>query len=55
MIAHDARKLQERLNNIHQWSEISTGYRDVEALFESCLLDAKGKVTTAAMVTDLTG
>lgn len=40
---------------MHQWSELSPGYRSKEELLESCQLDADGKVTSAAMVTDLTG
>lgn len=40
---------------MHQWSELSPGHQSKEALLESCVLDVNGKVTSAAMVTDLTG
>jgi hypothetical protein len=40
---------------MHQWSEISPGYQSKEELLESCQLDSESKVTSAAMVTDLTG
>lgn len=40
---------------MHQWSELSQGYLSKDTLLESCQLDANGKVTSAAMVTDLTG
>jgi hypothetical protein len=55
VIPHGARTIEERLNNMHQWSELSPGHRSKEELLETCQLDADGKVTSAAMVTDLTG
>lgn len=55
MIPHAADTIQERLDNIRQWSEISSGYQSKDELFGLCELDANGKVTSAAMVTDLTG
>jgi hypothetical protein len=55
VIPHAANTIQERLDNIRQWSEISSGYQSKDELFDQCQLDANGKVTSAAMVTDLTG
>lgn len=50
-----AENLQRKLVNFHQHSELSPGYRTADDLFASCELDADGKVTTAAKVTELTG
>lgn len=53
-----AERIAKRLSNFHQWSDLSPGYSDLEALISDCgeCLDAAtGKVNDAAMLTDLTG
>ena len=55
ILPHGAAKIEERLENFHQWSELSQGYVSSENLIRSCILDAYGKVNSPAKVTDLTG
>jgi len=55
VIPHGAKKIQSRLDDIHQWSELSPGSPSTKLLLESCHLDSTGKVTSAALVTDLIG
>lgn len=50
-----ALKIEEILNDFRQRSELSDGYANTEALFESCVLNDNGKVDTATKVTELTG
>lgn len=50
-----ALKLEHRLAGFHQWSELSEGPTSVEALLDSCILDAAGKVDCPAKVTELIG
>lgn len=53
-----AERIAKRLNNFHQWSDLSPGYTDLETLIidcGGCLDAATRKVNDAAMLTDLTG
>lgn len=49
-----ALKLEERLTNFRQWSDLSPGYATTKELLESCEFE-DGLVTCPAKVTDLTG
>jgi Fungal specific transcription factor domain len=55
MIGMYAEKLEQRLQNLRQWSELSHGYNSVQALFDACILNEEGAVETASQMTDLTG
>ena len=50
-----ARKLQDRLTNFRQWSDLSPGYATTRETLESCILDEKGHVNCEAKITELTG
>ena len=55
VVPENASVLLERLQNFHQWSELSPqGYGKTEALFQSCVLDETGKIYSAATSCELT-
>lgn len=54
VIPRAAKILEQRLKNFWQWSEFSDGYQTSDALLESCILGADGKVSDATKVTELT-
>ena len=55
VIPEVASVLLERLQNFHQWSELSPqGYASTEELFQSCVLDETGKIYSAVTSCELT-
>lgn len=48
-----AKKLESRLSNFQQWSELSEGHATIDQLFASCQLDDKGEVGSPASITEL--
>jgi len=54
ILPHGARKLEERLTNFYQWSDLSPGYATSQELLDACELDANGQVTCPAKITELT-
>ncbi|KAE9378263.1 hypothetical protein N431DRAFT_461797 [Stipitochalara longipes BDJ] len=55
ILPHGARKLEARLTNFHQWSDLSPGYNTADELLTSCVLDTNGQVNCPAKITELTG
>ncbi|KAF2769086.1 hypothetical protein EJ03DRAFT_106389 [Teratosphaeria nubilosa] len=50
-----AEMIGQRLEQLHQSTEMSEGHQDTQDLFASCESDASGKVSTVVKVTELTG
>ncbi|KAL8714149.1 MAG: hypothetical protein Q9220_001877 [cf. Caloplaca sp. 1 TL-2023] len=55
VISLGAKKLEERLINFHQESDLSRGYPSAEALLASCELNIDGKIDSSIKMTELTG
>ena len=54
MIPEVAELLLKRLRNFYQWSDLSEGHENTEALFQSCVLDENGKIFSAVSSCELT-